>query len=274
VAGKVVRASGRAYTGFLNKLRADVFDDLYNKAKYLGIKETDKFMGDLCEFINAATGRGKLPGKLDKLAVALNSVFFSPRLMASRLSLLNPAFYITKEPFVRKEALKSLLSYASVWLTLLGLSALAGAKVGTDWRSSDFAKVKIGNTRIDFGAGFQQYLRMAGQLITGEYISSTTGKIMTLGEGYRALNRWDIILRQFESKEAPVASFIANWLKGKDFTGKDFNIPQEIANRFVPMVIGDTVEIAKDNPNLLPLGILGLFGVGIQTYKPKAKRSF
>ncbi len=271
--GKIVRASGRAYTGFLNKLRADVFDDLYNKAKFLGIKETDKLSDDLVEFINAATGRGNLPGKLENAAVALNSVFFSPRLMASRLSLLNPMFYISKEPFVRKEALKSLFTFASVVFTILGLAALAGMEVGMDWRSSDFAKIKIGNTRIDIMAGFQQYLRMAGQLITGEYVSSVTGKVITLGEGYKPLTRFDIILRQLENKEAPVASFITSLLRQQTFMGEEFSVTKEIRERFTPMVLSDLVEMATSSPELLPLGLLGLFGVGVQTYETKSRLS-
>ena len=273
IVGKVIRASSRAYTGFLNKLRADVFDDLYNKAKILGIEETDKFTDDLVEFINAATGRGKMPGKLDKAAIALNSIFFSPRLMASRMSLLNPAFYITKEPFVRKEALKSLLAFTGAVLTFLGLAKASGAEVGLDWRSSDFLKIKIGNTRIDIAAGFQQYLRMAGQLITGEYVSSVTGKISTLGEGYKPLTRFDIVLRQLENKEAPVASFITALLRQQTFMGEDVNVTKEITERFTPMVLSDLVEIATKSPELLPLGVLGLFGVGIQSYENKSRIS-
>lgn len=273
LAGIGVRASNRAYVGFLNKLRVDVFDDLYNKAKSLGIEETDKFLDDLCEFISAATGRGKLPGQLEKTAVALNATFFSPRLMASRLSLLNPAFYITKEPFVRKEALKSLLLFAGAAMTILGLCKLSGVEVGTDWRSSDFGKIKIGNTRIDIFGGFQPYIRMAGQLITGEYVSSVTGKVITLGEGYKPLTRFDILLRQLENKEAPVASFITSLLRQKTFMGEDVNITTEIINRFTPMALSDFVDLAKENPALLPLGILGLFGVGLQTYESKLRSS-
>ena len=273
LAGPIIRMSSRAYTGFLNKLRADVFDDLIKKARELGIEESDKFLDDLVEFVNAATGRGKLPGKLDRIAVALNSIFFSPRLMASRLSLLNPMFYTSKEPFVRKEALKSLLSFFSAWMTFLGLLALAGWEVGTDWRSSDFAKAKKGNLRIDPGAGFQQYLRMTGQLVTGEYVSSVTGKVSTLGEGYKPLTRFDILLRQLENKEAPVASFITALLRQKTFMGEDVNVTKEVANRFTPMVLQDLVDIARQSPELLPFGVLGLFGVGIQSYESKPRRS-
>lgn len=268
-----IKASNRAYSGFLNKLRADVFSDLVDKADRLGLdpRGNPKMLEDLVSFINAATGRGSL-GKIERAAVALNSVFFSPRLMASRINLMNPAFYIKKDPFVRQEALKSAATFWGAIATVLALAGMAGLTVGTDWRSSDFGKIKIGDTRIDIMGGFQQYFRMIGQLVTGEYVSSTTGKVMTLGEGYKGLTRWDILIRQLEAKESPVMSFVASMLKGKTFIGEDVNVAQEIGKRFVPMVIGDIVETAIKNPWMLPISALGVFGVGIQTYSARPSK--
>jgi hypothetical protein len=37
------------------------------------------------------------------------------------------------------------------------------------------------------------------------------------------------------------------------------------------MAAQDTIDIAKDDPDLLPLSLLGIFGVGLQTYMPKKK---
>jgi len=270
--GKVVRASGRAYTGFLNKLRADVFDDLIRKATTAGLdpKKNPALVKEIAKFINAGTGRGAL-GALEGSAVGLNSLFFSPRLVASRLTLLNPLYYVRSSKFVRKEALKSLFSFAGAALTVMGLSKMAGATVETDMRSSDWAKIKIGNTRIDVLGGFQQYIKLAAQMYSGKIVSSTTGKILTLGEGYRPLTRLDILTRFAEYKEAPIFSFATNMLKGQDFAGQPINIPKEIGIRFIPMVIQDIIEIAKDDPDLLPLSALGIFGVGLQTYDGKYK---
>ena len=99
--GKVFRGSNRAYTGFLNKLRADVFDDIVRKAQITGKKLTETELEGLGKFINAATGRGDI-GQLQKASAFLNATFFSPRLMASRINLLNPYFYATLPPVVRK----------------------------------------------------------------------------------------------------------------------------------------------------------------------------
>jgi hypothetical protein len=276
VIGAGVKASGRAYIGFLNKLRFDVFADLVNKADALGLdpRKNRDLTKALADFINNATGRGTLPTGLQRSAVALNSVFFSPRLLFSRLNLLNPLFYIKQEPFVRKEALKSLFSFVGAGLTVLTLSKMMGADVGDEPRSSDFGKVKIGNTRFDVWGGFQPLVRVAAQIISGKYISSTTGKEMTLGEGYKPMTRADIVQRFAEGKLAPVPSFVVSLLKQQDSTGEPVNIPKEIGQRFVPMVLQDTYDLAQESPELIPASVLSIFGVGVQTYADRKKKGF
>lgn len=269
IVGKVVRASGRAYTGFLNKLRADVFDKMIKGAQAAGrdVVQEEKLLQDIGRFVNTFSGRGNIEAA-EPLFKALNGLFFSPRLIMSRLTILNPAYYIKADPFVRKEALKTLFTTVGAGMTALGLAKMAGAGVGVDPRSSDFGKIKIGNTRIDLWGGEQQYVRMLGQLFSGKYISSTTGKEYTLGEGYKPITRWDILQRQVESKLAPIPSFIVNVLRQQDYAGQKVNIPKEIAERFVPIIATDIYDIMKDDPKLLPLTIPAAFGAGVQTYAP------
>jgi len=109
---------------------------------------------------------------------------------------------------------------------------------------------------------------MASQLISGKYVSSITGKELTLGEGYKPLTRYDIALRQVESKEAPILSLITAMLKQQDYSGKPVSLPKEIGSRFVPMIISDIIDLAKDDPNLIPLSVLGALGASVQTYTP------
>jgi len=267
--GKITKGSNRAYSGFLNKLRADVFDDLVEKAGQQGIKVKGKTLNDLASFINAATGRGNLPKALQKSAPMLNGVFFSPRLVFSRVRLLNPIEYIKYDPFVRKEALKSLTTFGGTAMTILGLAKLAGAEVVANPTNADFGKIKVGNTRYDILGGFQQYIRLGAQLYTGKIQSSTTGKTITLGEGYKPLTRYDILRRFFEFKTAPIASFALALMSGKTSIGEDVSVPTEIINRFIPMVIQDIYDLAQDQDSTgkaIAMGLPAIFGAGVQTY--------
>ena len=275
IAGRFIRASSRAYTGFLNKLRADVFGDILKKSRDAGI-ETDshEFLKGLSSFINSSTGRGEL-GAFERSARLLNAFFFSPRLMASRINMLNPYTYIKLPKGVRSEAIKSLLSFGAISLTIAGLAKSSGADIELDPRNADFLKIKIGNTRIDILGGFQQYIRLGAQLVSGKIVSSTTGKTLTLGEGYKPLTRLDILERFFASKENPIASFFTSWLEGQDVIGEKFELKKEILNRFTPMVLQDIRETMKEQgvgKGLLLSG-LGAFGFGVQTYSAKPKKN-
>jgi len=259
--GKIVRGSDRAYTGFLNKLRADVFDDLVNK---LGKEQA----GDIAKFVNSATGRGELPQVLKNSQALLNGAFFSPRLMFSRINMMNPQYYVSLSPAVRKEAIKSLLTFGGTVASVLGLAGLSGAEIGTDARSAGFAKIKTGNTRYDILGGFQQYAVLAYRLATNEMVSSTTGKEFSLDEGYKAPGRLGIIGRFLSSKESPIVGFVAGMLSGQDSMGQEFRPTPEIINRFIPMLIQDLTdtmgEYGTEKGALMQSP--GVFGVGTQTY--------
>lgn len=267
-----IRASNRAYTGFLTKLRFDNFNYLFDKADKMGLDpaHNPKLMKDIASMINTASGRGNIKA-LERAMIPLNTVLFSPRLMISRIQLLNPVYYAKLSPFARRQALKSMFAFTGSAMTVLGLAKLGGAKVEADPRNANFGKIQIGNTRIDVLAGFGQYVRPLAQIISGKVISSTTGKTMTLGEGYKPLTRYDILARSVEMKEAPIASFATTLLRGKTALGEKLNIPAEVANRFIPMIIQDSYELAKEDPTLLPLAAFGAMGFGLQTYSGKDK---
>jgi hypothetical protein len=274
-----VRASGRAYTGFLDKLRADVFDHLIERAKAQGVNVQDpKFLQSLGTYIGSATGRGDL-GALQEAGKTLNAVLFSPRLMYSRLNFLNPAYYHRLDPFARKEALRSALQLTGTVSTLLALaSQVPGVRVITNPRNPDWGKIRIGNTRIDIAGGFQQELRLLAQLGTGEAISSTTGKKLSLtAGGYGKPTRLDILLRYFEGKAAPIASLALDKLRGSTQIGEKFTWGKAAATRMTPLLAQDSLDLYKErhggmNGLLAALAGYGVgsVGFGVQTYGPKA----
>ena len=76
-----MRRSNRAYTAFLNNLRADTFESLIRDTKVFTEGSQVNSMNpsivniplarSLADFVNTASGRGSL-GKLESSAVALN----------------------------------------------------------------------------------------------------------------------------------------------------------------------------------------------------------
>lgn len=277
--GRGVKASERAYTSFLNKLRADTFNTIFEKAKSAGLKPEDdpKFVEDLGKFINNATGRGDL-GKANVAAPLLSGILFSPRLMASRVNMLRPDVYVRMHPEVRKEALKSLISFGVITTTALTLAATAGAEVETDPRSSDFGKIKVGNTRYNVLGGFGPYLVLASRMATNErktirgQIKEMGGKKSKFDGSGTKFTAGEDFLR---SKLSPVSSFVADYMDQKNMVGEPFEVKKEIAERFVPMFLQDANDIIKDQgltPKSAAMTVPGLFGLNPQTYdidKPK-----
>lgn len=278
-----VRRSNRAYTAFLNNLRADTFESLVRDANVLGADAQTNIplARSLADFVNTASGRGSL-GKLESSAVALNSALFSPRLIASRLKMLNPAYYVMAPPQVRKEALKSLFAIAAVGNTVTQLGRMAGGTVEMDPASSDFGKLKIGNTRIDPFGGFQQYIVAANKLLNpipgmGQRVkSSTTGKEFDLWNPEKPFDptHASVAGRFVQGKLHPTLAFAWNLLSGaKEMSGEPMNFttanPFEnaISQRFIPIIMQDIYETAQENPKLLPITVpLSTFGMSTQSY--------
>jgi hypothetical protein len=253
--------SERAYTGFLSKLRFDVFKSMVTDAQRAGLNlGDDEVVRKLASFVNAASGRGDLPKSIAKHAETLNALFFSPRLMAARIQTLNPALYIKSDPVVRKHALRSLLSLGSIASTAVGLSKLAGADTESDMTSPDWGKIKVGNTRYDILGGYQQYLRMGARVAQG----------FAEGEGVseRVTKGFQPTLPFLRAKLAPIPSLIADLWKGTDFAGREVDVPLAIRERFTPMILGDMWEAAQEWGWMgIPMAAPSIFGVGVNTYE-------
>lgn len=297
VFGRLTKGSERAYTGFLNKLRSDTFDNMLAQAQKAGhkleevkkvlkdgteVKGPTKIVDDIAEYVNNATGRGSL-GRFEKNATDLNMVLFSPRLIASRMHFLNPMTYIdpNTSSMVRKEALKSLFAIAGLGVTVGALSKAAGAKVSGDITSTDFGKARFGRTTLDPFGGFQQPIVAAARLISGES-TSTSGKTTDLTTSkFPNPTRATVAGNFARSKESPLASFIDAMAQGAQAfppggLGQQIgtNRPSaEIINRFTPMLVNDLIDLSKSDPDLLPLAIPAALGMGLQTDDEKKPTS-
>ena len=271
--GVLVRASERAFAGFLNKMRADVFDNIAEEYLAGGLtpeKNFAEFRG-LARFINTATGRGEFKGNiLKESAPLLNAVFFAPRFMASRLQMLNPAFYLSLPPRARKLAVKSFLKFVSAGIGLLSLAKMSGfADVEADPRSSDFGKIRIGRLRYDTWGGFQQWVVLAARLITGESKAASTGNIRELtGDVFGGTTRLDTVNRFFQGKLAPIPALAADILRGKTLVGEELSAETTLLNKVMPLWMQDLDDVIREEgvASVVGVGIPAFFGVGTQVF--------
>lgn len=268
-----VKGSERAYTGFLAKLRADVFDHLITQAQLAGedIRKGSQATRDIANVVNDFTGSGNI-GTNDRYSgavPALNATLFSPRKLSATINMFNPERYLNPKvsKIARQAALRQLLGSLGITAGLLFLAQLNGQKIEKDPKSADFGKFIHGKTHFDITGGNGTYAVLLARLLSNKTKSSTTGNVSTLGEGYKPTTRADVALKFLRNKLSPLTSMAADFLYGSDAIGQPFKVTNEIKNRIIPLIITDTIDLVKKDPSNTILGALGdMFGVGVQTY--------
>lgn len=279
ILGQAVKFAERSYVGFLNKLRVDVFKNWSNELLSKGfspVKDADTFKA-VADVVNNFTGRGNL-GTLNRITPQLNVVFFSPRLIAARFNALNPIWYAQMPKEIRMKAISDFAKFVGVGLTILAVAKLSGeVDVEADPRSSDFGKMRIGNTRYDIWGGFQQWARVFAQLITGERKNTETGEIVSLTKDeYPFTTRKEVLLTFIEGKLAPVPALINELMSGaKTFSGEEMTFETVAKEKFIPMYIQDIADAYEDGGlgRSTGAGISAFFGVGVQTWQPKQTKT-
>jgi len=275
IIGQIIKFAERSYVGFLNKLRVDVFktfaDEFLSKG-YSPVKDRELFKAT-AEVVNTFTGRGSM-GNLNKITPFLNTIFFSPRLITARFNALNPTWYIKQPKEMRVKAISDFAKFVATGVTLLAIIKASGlGDVETDPRSSDFGKIRIGNTRWDIWGGFQQWARVFSQFVAGQRKNTATGEIISLTkEDYPFTTRKEIVLRFIEGKLAPVPALINELISGaKTFEGEDITFETVAREKFIPMYIQDIAEAYMDGGmgRAVGAGTTAFFGVGVQTWQER-----
>lgn len=263
----VVAASQRAYVTFLNRLRADTFDSLTASLSKTGTP-TAAEAAAIANYINVATGRG---GTWNQAAVGLNTVFFSPRLVASRFQLLagSPLYRGTSRTrkLIAKEYGKFLIGTGIIY----AIGQLAGADIEFDTRSSDFGKLKFGNTRLDPLAGLSQVTVLLGRLGAGE-TKTLSGEIRPIRGDvpFGASDSADVIARFLRTKLSPSFGQTIDALTGTDVVGQPVTAGSIAQNLLVPMSFDDIREAVEEQgvPKGVALSLLSLFGMSMKTIDP------
>lgn len=270
--------SERGAEGFSNQLRADVFDRFVAQYQRVGVNlaKNPDLAKKVADYINTATGRGKVP--FNKVGTAVGDIFFSPQLMSSRIQLATlPARIIAeKDPVLRGNMIRDLVGFSSIAGTVIALAKLNGAEVNDNPLSTDWGKIKVpkqtgvagaaavapalfgvgvqsfkGETRYDIFGGMQQYLHLAAVLAMNER-TTTNGRTIEFGKGYKPETRATTIARFLRSKESPAASFINDALEGSDYMGNKFDLRNALLSRLVPFSAQDIAQGYNPDPNAGP----------------------
>jgi hypothetical protein len=144
-----------------------------------------------------------------------------------------------------------------------------------DPRSSDFGKRKIGDTRLDTGAGVTQLVTFFTRLATGQ-TKRASGEIVDLrGDNvpYGADDTVDVGTRFLRTKLAPLPSGVVDWIAGQNVVGEKTTAGKIVGERLMPMTWADIWDAEKELniPQGTVAAIEAFFGVGVSTYGPKSE---
>jgi hypothetical protein len=207
--------------------------------------------------------------------------------------MLNPSTYIMASPQVRKQYTYAMLRSIGAWWGIAQLGQMAGGTVVTDPNNPDFGKIKIGDTRLDPGAGFQQFIVLGSRIRPdwarlpieptntgfapldlatgllgtggGKYSSSISGMSRNYGEGYNPPTRMSAIGDFLSYKIHPTAKLFFDI--GAASERQPVYLLDRIMGMYVPMMTGDIVQLSEEHPELIPLVIpFSGVGGGSQTY--------
>lgn len=271
--GRFYAASQDAYTGFLYRQRADIFDAYIAQAQAEGKDLRDENeVRAIAKVVNSLTGRADL-GKLEPAADVFNSILFSPRLFVSHLDtlFLQPVMGRAGSSFAQKKAAQNLVKFIMGSASILAIASMFGDDDTVEWdpRSSDFGKIRIGDTRFDVSGGTAGVITLAARLLTGE-TKNTKGIMVKLGDPkvYKGDNRWSVTWNFFQNKFTPTWQVAKTLMTGKNFNGEPPTVSNVLWDMYAPIGIQNFLETAENEraANLIAILVSDALGISTGTY--------
>jgi hypothetical protein len=176
------------------------------------------------------------------------------------------------------EYARAMGGYGVYYSLLLGAAKAFGAQpsVQPDPRSSDFAKIRIGNTRIDPWAGLAQVTTFLARTLTGKTITQAGETRPIRGKVRYGTPTWTDVAKKFTiSKLAPLPGTVVALLEGQGFAGQPVTLSSTAANLIVPLSSSDMIDSMKEQ-GFTPgaaLTVLSMLGEGVQTYSPRLTKT-
>lgn len=262
----------------------------------------------LAKYINCVTGRGSL-GQFEQAGQTLAKVLFSPKYMMSRIQILNPMYYAklpgtknvnavqhvlnvfsSQPPSVRAYATQQTLKYFAAQAVLQGGLALGiammtsgddneekeegvvgNSKLSFDVRpnSTNFLKVKMGDSSFGFTGGYFDFPRLITQLVKGEKISQS-GKTSDLNKSFGTQSRGTVAFDYFKNKSAPITGLMYDELIKKKENERPRTTKEWAQDLMIPLIVDNAISNYELNGTgkATALNALEFIGANASTYNP------
>jgi len=272
-AGRMFKASQTAFEGAAIRMRTDLYDLLSKTAEEAGQNVTDKiWIEDVGRVINSLTARGAW-GKRGEPAI-VRVILWAPKMLKANLDVLTAhgAGAGLETGFARKEAALNLLKIVGSTAVLLAMAAAMGADVEDDPRSTDFGKIKVGDTRFDVTGGAASIITLAARLLSGSYKSASTGLVHNYGTKFAARTRWDAFIDFLTNKTSPPARVVVDMLKGKNWKGEPFTWSGAAYQALTPISVQNAIKLKDEASADRVLGVIADFvGMNTQSFTASEK---
>lgn len=257
---RFVGALERGQSAFINTVRREIFDDFVNKFP----DATEAELAARARFINAATGRSNWKD-VPKMA---QYVMTSPRYTHSRWELFGELLRNPVEAFKSKAArenLKDLGATAGSVLAILKIMESVGFDVSWDPMSSDFLKVRRGNTVYDPTAGLGKVARAVFRSIVIAD-KHRRGEKVDFGTNVK-----DIIGDTLSDTASPIITGTYTGVTGKTIAGYDAKPHEKGFWLLAPLLVTGFAESwSQDGLGEAALNAVPeFFGVGVNRYASK-----
>ena len=280
--GPGVKRSNVAFTGAGNKLRYDMARYWLNRwtRPQSMVDVTPERLQSLGNLLNALTGRATIPkGQLFDL---MQAAWWSPQYRLSGPQVLatgiRHGFFPGGDREIAKIAAQNFATFVGGGIGILSLLKASGlADVEIDPRSTDFGKIQMGPTRMNFWGTSQLLVRTIAQSITQTRLDSAVGPV--------ARDPGQVWAKWAQSGLSPQLSFIWDWATGEAYLGEPLRADErrgvswgdiagrEAQERGLPLAWLDIKDgIEEDALRGGLTGAAGILGLGVQSYDPASQK--
>lgn len=229
------QALERGQSALINNLRSSMFDDFYAANP----NATAAQLKQRASLINSALGRSNLKSVSEGLNVAMTSARWTTSRweMVGRI-IKTPATAlqaVRRNPAARQE-LKDLGRYAGALYGVYKTAEAAGAEIEFDPKSSDFLKIRVGDTVYDPTSGMAGPVRLALRLTL-----MATGQMEVTQRSNSAIE----IGKQLSYTASPVVRQAMTQIPGAGLTGFEFEEHEKGWWSVAPLIVSGFAETLK-----------------------------